>query len=111
MWHPEGRQWWAVWSAAGVVLLVWWLGAADAAYERATNTPDFLWEQAEITREMGGRPLDEQLPLAKNLAESRQSRVERALAIERRTRLIGTVLLAALLTVWRLASQESRQTG
>ena len=107
MWFPDRRQWWVLWIAAGVALVVWWHGAADVAFEPATNSPEWLQEKAEIVREQHEMPASAG-SLANLLVSNQQERVDRALAIEVRSRTIGTMLVVGCLALWQLGSPRFR---
>lgn len=110
MWYPQRQQWWILWFAAGVALFIWWNGATEAAFERATTSPEYLQEQAQVFREQEQASSNATvLALAQSLASNRNARVARALAAERRNRIIGTVLVAAFLSLWHLESLRTRR--
>ena len=98
------KQWWAIWSAIALVLLIWWSGVSDAAFARARGSPEYVRDVQEATRdyEKDGNVQTFSYLLKTHLDTAYAD----AYRVERTRRLLGTVVAVSAFIVWRLGRRR-----
>jgi len=96
--YLDDRQWWVVWSAIAIVLLIWWSGVTKAALARAYRSPGYLRESQEASRVYEQDPVTFSVVLKLSLDQA----YAEAYRQERTQRLIVTVVVLAAFGVWKL---------
>ena len=93
------NQWWVIWLALGLVLLIWWNDMGNAGLTAARNSPDYVRSEQQLVRDYeNGQMTGPQY--MENLKFWMDRAYDEAYRQERTKRLVGTVVLLASFVVW-----------
>jgi hypothetical protein len=101
------KQWWVIWAAVGLLLLIWWNGLDDTARANAYASPRYIRETQNATRdyEQGRLPAASYTSL---LGGSFTTAYLEAYSRERTMRRVASVVAVAGFGVWWLGARQRK---